>query len=448
MPGAPGPKGLHIATFGCQMNQYDSARIAGLLAREGYAQMDQPQGADLIVINTCSVRERAEQKVYSYLGGLRRLKAENPGLLIGVGGCVAQQEGARLLKQVPHLDFVFGTGSLERLPQLVAEAQKGRRQAFTEPRPPDRPQALAPAPAPGLKAMLTVMRGCDNYCSYCVVPYVRGREQSRPVAEVLEEAHALVDAGVREITLLGQNVNSYCDPEDGRDFAGLLHLVAGIKDLWRIRFATSHPKDLGPALMEAMATEAKVMEQIHLPAQAGSNRILKAMGRGYSREDYLALAAELRRRVPGVALGGDFIVGFPGESEADFAQSLSLLDEVRYDFIYSFKYSDRPFTRASSLDGKLDEETKSRRLVTLQERQREIGRQMHRQLIGRVEEVLVEGPAQKGQGRLTGRSRAGRVVNFAGGPELVGRLVAVRVAEGKQSSLLGSLEQRERSEAS
>jgi tRNA-2-methylthio-N6-dimethylallyladenosine synthase len=447
MPGSPEQKGLHIATFGCQMNQYDSDRIAGLMAGLGYAQVDQPQEADLIVINTCSVRERAEQKVYSYLGNLKRLKANNPELLIGVGGCVAQQEGVRLLKQVPHLDFVFGTGTLERLPELVDEARKGRRQALTDPRPLGQPQALAPLPNPGLKALVTVMRGCDNYCSYCVVPYVRGREHSRPAGEVLDEVRSLVEAGVREITLLGQNVNSYRDPDGGGDFAGLLHRVGEIDELWRIRFATSHPKDLGPALMEAMAGEAKVMEQLHLPAQAGSNRILKAMGRGYTREDYLALVAQLRRMVPGVALGGDFIVGFPGESEDEFKRSLSLLDQVRYDFIYSFKYSDRPFTRASGMSAKLDEETKSRRLVALQARQHQIGRELHQELLGKVEEVLVEGPAPKGQGLLTGRSRAGRVASFAGGPELVGQLVAVRVEEGKQSSLLGS-QPRERREAS
>jgi tRNA-2-methylthio-N6-dimethylallyladenosine synthase len=431
-------KNVHIATFGCQMNAYDSERMAGLLAEMGYGQVDRPDAADLIVLNTCSVRQRAEQKVYSFVGELKRLKAANPDLLIGVGGCVAQQEGDSLLKRLPHLDFVFGTGALERLPELVAEAAQGRRLALTDQQIQPSPQLIVPA-RPGLKALVTVMTGCDNFCSYCVVPHVRGRERSRPAREVVAEARALAEAGVREVTLLGQNVNSYRDPDSGLDFAGLLERVAEVRGLWRIRFTTSHPKDLSPRLMEALAGLDKVMEQLHLPAQAGSDRILKAMNRGYTRAAYLERVAELRARVPGVALGGDIIAGFPGESEADFDQTLRLLQEVRYDFLYSFKYSDRPFTRAGRLRGKLDEKVKSERLVRLQALQREIGLAEHRALEGRVKEVLVEGPAKKGQGLMSGRSRAGRVVNFPGGPELAGRLVKVRITQGRENSLLGEL---------
>jgi tRNA-2-methylthio-N6-dimethylallyladenosine synthase len=352
---------------------------------EGFVAAEVPEDADLVIINTCSVRERAEHKVYSYLGALRDLKERRPGLLIGVGGCVAQQEGRRLLERVPYLDLVFGTAALERVPELIEQARRGRRVALTpaqaEPAPAARPAAQPLPLAPGPRALVTVMTGCDNYCSYCVVPYVRGRERSRPAAAVVEEVAALVEAGAREVTLLGQNVNSYADPGGGPggvDFAGLLERVAAVDGLWRVRFTTSHPKDLSPRLMEAMAGLDKVMEQLHLPAQSGSDRVLKAMNRGYDRAQYLARVAELRRLVPGLSLGGDVIVGFPGESEEEFAQSLSLLDEVGYDFLFSFIYSDRPFTRASRLAGKHPQEEKSRRLQILQERQREISQARHR----------------------------------------------------------------------
>ncbi len=433
-------KRVHIATFGCQMNEYDSSRMAGLLAELGYATAEEPDQADLILLNTCSVRERAAHKVYSYVGALKPLKERRPGLIIGVGGCLAQQEGQRLLDHIPHLDLVFGTDAIERLPELIADAARGRRRALT-PRPVKAEIPLLKPAGPQLKAMVTVMQGCDNFCSYCVVPYVRGRERSRPAAEVLEEVAALVEAGVREVTLLGQNVNSYRDQVSGLDFPGLLARVAATDGLWRVRFTTSHPKDISPRLIEVMADEERVMEQLHLPVQSGSDRILAAMGRGYTRAQYLAKVADIRRRLPDIALGSDMIVGFPGESEEDFRHSLSLLEEVGYDFLFSFKYSDRPYTKARKLDGKLPEEVKSARLAELQARQREISLALHREQVGRVEEVLVEGPAKKGGGQLTGRSRAGRAVNFAGPPELVGRLVQVRITEGLVNSLKGRLYQ-------
>lgn len=432
-------KRVHIATFGCQMNAYDSKRMAGMLAEMGYAPVQGPDAADLIVLNTCSVRRLAEEKVYSYVGELKRLKREKPWLIIGVGGCVAQQEGDKLLKRLPHLDFVFGPDAVTSLPELVTEAIQGKRQALTRLGPPAGPGRIIVPAEPGLRAMVTVMTGCDNFCSYCVVPYVRGRERSRPAGEILREVAALVEAGVREITLLGQNVNSYHDPDSGLDFAGLLGRVNDVEGLWRIRFTTSHPKDLGQGLIEAMAGLDKVMEQMHLPAQSGSNRMLGAMNRGYTRERYLEQVCRLREKVPQVALGSDIIVGFPGESEEDFEQSLSLLREVRYDFLYSFKYSDRPFTKASRIEDKLDEETKSARLVELQALQREIGLQEHQDQAGRVEELLVEGPAKHGRGLMSGRSRAGRVVNFSGPPELAGSLVMVRITQGRENSLAGEL---------
>jgi tRNA-2-methylthio-N6-dimethylallyladenosine synthase len=433
---------VHITTFGCQMNEYDSDRLRSLLAHEGFAAADAPAEADLVIINTCSVRERAEHKVYSYLGSLRELKQRRPGLIIGVGGCVAQQEGWRLLEQVPYLDLVFGTEALERVPELIEEARRGRRMALT----PERSEpTAAPGPrplAPGRRGLVTVMTGCDNYCSYCVVPYVRGRERSRPAAAVVEEAAALVEAGAREVMLLGHNVNSYADPAAGHcglDFAGLLEKVAAIDGLWRVRFTTSHPKDLSSRLIEAMAGLDKVMEQLHLPAQSGSDRVLKAMNRGYDRAQYLTRVGELRRILPGVCLGGDIIVGFPGESEQDFTESLSFLDEVGYDYLFSFSYSDRPFTRASRLDDKLSPQEKGRRLQLLQERQRAISLARHQALAGSLAEVLVEGPAKYGQGMMSGRDRGGRVVIFEGGPELKGRVARVRVEQGLVNSLKGRL---------
>jgi len=439
MPG-PAAKRVHITTFGCQMNEYDSARMLAMLGGQGWREAGSIEEADLILLNTCSVRELAEHKVHSLVGSLRELKRRRPGVVIAVGGCVAQQEGRRLLDKNPHLDLVFGTGALERLPELVDQAVQGRRAVLTELQP--TPLAAPPTvPAkPGLKAMVTVMRGCDNFCAYCVVPYVRGREASRPAAEVVAEVAALAAAGVREVTLLGQNVNSYRDPEGGLGFAGLLERVAAIQDIWRVRFTTSHPKDLSRELMEAIAGIDKVMEQLHLPAQSGSDRVLRAMNRGYTRAQYLERVAELRRLAPEIALGGDIIVGFPGESENDFAQSLELLELAQYDFLFSFKYSDRPFTKAGRMAGKLPPEVKSRRLEQIQARQRQISLALHRSQVGKLEEVLVEGPAKKGAGLLTGRSRAGRAVNFTGGPDLVGRLVRVRISEGLVNSLRGRLE--------
>ncbi len=435
---------VHITTFGCQMNEYDSSRLASLLASHGFVPAEDAESADLVLLNTCSVRERAEHKVYSYLGALRELKQRRPGLLIGVGGCVAQQEGKRLLDSVPYLDLVFGTQALERVPELIEEARAGRRVVCTPGEP--MPVGLAgaheadhPQLRPGLKAMVTVMTGCDNFCSYCVVPYVRGRERSRPASEVAREVAQLTAAGAREVTLLGQNVNSYRDPERGLDFAGLLEMLCREPELWRLRFTTSHPKDLSPALVEAMAGLDKVMEQLHLPAQSGSDRVLAAMKRGYTRRQYLERVADLRRRAPGVCLGGDIIVGFPGETEDDFAQSLSLLEEVGYDFLFSFMYSDRPFTKASKLPDKHLEAEKSRRLQRLQELQRGISLARHRALVGSVAEVLVEGPAKRGQGLMSGRERGGRVVNFEGKAELKGTLARVRVKEGLVNSLKGRL---------
>ena len=430
---------VHIFTLGCQMNQYDSARLAGILAAGGYEPAEDPAQADLILINTCSVRELAAHKAYSLLGSLKELKQQRPGLVIGVGGCLAQQEGRRMLKAVDHLDLVFGTGALDEVPRLVDQARQGRRVVHT----PEADQAslplVAPAQAPGLKAMVTVMQGCDNFCAYCVVPMVRGRERSRPAWEVLAEVASLVQAGVREVTLLGQNVNSYRDPDSGADFATLLGQVAGVEGLERVRFTTSHPKDLSPTLIQAMADLPQVMRGLHLPAQSGSDSVLGAMGRGYTRAAYLEKVRLLRAAMPDLALGGDLIVGFPGETEEDFAQSLSLIQEAGYDYLYSFKYSDRPGTRASRMADKVPEEVKSERLNRLQELQRDISLAVHQGLEGTLAQVLVEGPDKKGSGLCSGRDCGGRAVNFAGPPSLAGSLVTVEITQGRVNSLMGRL---------
>ena len=430
------PRSVHITTFGCQMNTYDSSRIMAICEELGFVSEADPSKADLILINTCSVREKPVHKVYSVLGSFKHLKRKNPGLILGVAGCVAQQEGKKLLDQVPYLDLVMGPKAIEDLPELLQDAASGKRRSHTPNTNPILGLKAAVTRQPGLKAMVTVMQGCDNFCSYCVVPYVRGREKSRPADAVLEEVAALTAGGAREITLLGQNVNSYRDPESGAGFAELLALVARVPDLWRLRFTTSHPKDLSPSLIEAMRDIPQLMSLLHLPAQSGSDRILKAMNRGYTRAGYLERVARLKEEVPDAALGGDMIVGFPGEDEADFQLSMELVRQARYDFLHSFIYSDRPFAKARKMEPKIGDKVKKRRLAELQDLQRDISLELHTAQVGKMEEVLVEGSAKKGQGLVTGRTRAGRAVNFAGGPELVGSLVQVEITEGRINSLM------------
>ena len=367
MKARTGQKFFYVTTFGCQMNEYDSELMARLMAGKGFAQTDDLGRADFILLNTCSIREKAEQKVYSLLGRLKPLKQANPNLIIGVGGCLAQQYGAKLLQRAPFLDLVLGTHGVHRLPELVEQViRTGRPVCWT-----DFDYDLSPPPAlvreqASVKAFLTIMQGCDNFCAYCVVPYVRGREISRKPGHILAEARDLLAHGVREITLLGQNVNSYGRGLEERcSFAELIHQVAALAGLKRLRFTTSHPKDLSPGLIRAVAEVGPLCEHVHLPVQSGSTRILKAMSRGYTREAYLERVAALREACPDVALTTDIIVGFPGETEADFRATMDLLDQVRFDGMYSFKYSDRPITRASKLAGKLDEHVKGRRLAEL-----------------------------------------------------------------------------------
>jgi tRNA-2-methylthio-N6-dimethylallyladenosine synthase len=431
---------VHIITMGCQMNVYDSEQMERIVASLGYWPTSDPEKADLILVNTCSVREKAEHKVYSCLGRLERLKTKKPALIIGVGGCVAQQEGERVFKVAPHVDMVFGTSAYRRLPALLQKVAEKKRvvdmdmSGTVEPlhtRPSDRQEGRA-------TAFVTIMSGCENYCSYCVVPYVRGREISRKPEGILREVEHLVGKGVREVTLLGQNVNSYGMKEDhGLDFPSLLEEVNQIKDLQRIRFTTSHPKDLSDRLIGAFGRLEKLAPHIHLPVQCGADRILSRMNRGYTRQYYLSRIKALREVRSDVAITSDIIVGFPGEGGADFEETLSLVESVRFDNLYTFKYSDRPYTPARKFSNKVDEAMKNERLCRLLELQAKITLEKHRSLVGTVQEVLVESPSKKREDQMAGRTPCNKIVNIADRTASVGQVLRVSVVQAFSHSLLG-----------
>jgi len=434
---------IFLETYGCQMNVSDSSKINYLFAEQGYQPTNASKEADLIVINTCSVREKPELKIFSALGRYIPLKRKRPDLVIAVGGCVAQQWGDKLLERCPGLDIVFGTHQLDSLPELVAKIRQSRDSvAVTDFQ--ERPGGLEvmPVPAPGtVNAMVTIMQGCDNFCSYCIVPYVRGREYSRPHAKIVEEVRRLAQAGIKEVMLLGQNVNSYGLKEAGEiGFADLLakvHEVAGIE---RIRFTTSHPKDMSDAVISAFATLPKLSPYLHLPLQAGSDAVLSKMGRGYTAAEYLAKVDKLRSAVPEIALTTDIIVGFPGESEADFQKTMAMLDRVRYDQIYSFKYSIRPGTRAAEFADIVSDEEKRDRLARCQARQDEISQEILDTQEGRVSEVLVTGPSKRGAGEWSGRTPENRIVNFAApAGTQAGDLLPVKIVTALKHSLKGEV---------
>ncbi|MGB5986244.1 MAG: tRNA (N6-isopentenyl adenosine(37)-C2)-methylthiotransferase MiaB [Desulfobacterales bacterium] len=445
---------LYIQTFGCQMNASDTQRIQTSLAGLGYGTTDLLERADLIVINTCAIREKAEQKVYSFLGRLAEIKAANPQVCIAVGGCVAQQAGQRIVKRMPHVDIVFGTHALGRLPDLVLAAQ-GRHHPIVDTRfsqtIEDRIVPLEPGlTSPGPSRFVTIMQGCDNYCTYCVVPHVRGREASRGPETILEEVRVLTAGGVREVTLLGQNVNSYGQKEGILSFTRLLAALNKIPELYRIRFTTSHPKDLSPELIDAFGTLSKLCRHIHLPVQSGSDEILKRMNRRYTRQDYLDKIAQLRVTCPDIAITTDFIVGFPGETESDFEATLDLARQVQFDGLFAFKYSDREGTPASQFKNKLPEALKQERLAKLLAYQDQVNLKRNRSLIGSCQEVLVDGFSKKSGGRHTGgqwsgRTPCNRIVNFplaAPGASkealVIGRLLAVKIEDAFVHSLKGA----------
>jgi tRNA-2-methylthio-N6-dimethylallyladenosine synthase len=435
-------KKLYLQTYGCQMNQYDSERIALLMGRMDYETTDQIETADLLILNTCSVRDRAEQKVYSALGRWKELKEQRAGVIIGVSGCVAQQEGATLLKRLPYVDLVFGTHNIHKLPQMVEQVQAARARPvetafYREPSYMEDPQARTEVK--GTKAFVTIMQGCNKVCSFCIVPHVRGREVSRPSTRILDEIESLVRHGVKEVMLLGQNVNSYGKTSPGEiSFAELLGRVNKVDGLQRIRFTTSHPQDLSPELSEAFATLDKLCEHLHLPVQSGADSVLARMRRGYTRDEYLSRIDRLRRRCPNVALSTDIIVGFPGENDAEFADTLEMLRQVEYDEIFSFVYSPRPQTVSAKIyDDDVAEELKKTRLQQVQSLQREISLRKNRQTIGNVEEILVDGKSRLKNGQIMGRTRANRIVNLTGEETLVGSLLPVRITGATANSLIG-----------
>lgn len=429
-------KKVYIRTFGCQMNVADSQLMAQVLAAD-YALTDRPEEADLFLVNTCAIRRKSEEKVRSLLGRLKGLKKRRPELILGVGGCVAQQEGERLLKAAPHLDLVFGTHGIYRLPELVRRAA---RQPTVDV---ELTGCFPPLPrrewGPGqVQALVTIMQGCNNFCSFCVVPYVRGPEISREPADIAAEVRAFLAQGGKEVTLLGQNVNSYgrglAEPVT---FVDLVRRLAALPGLARLRFATSHPKDLSDELIAAFGELPVLCEHLHLPVQSGSDRILQAMNRRYTREQYLEKVAKLRQACPDISLSTDLIVGFPGETEKDFQDTLDLMQEVGFDQSFSFKYSPRPRTRAASLPDQVPEPVKAERLSRLQAVQDDLTLAAHRRLLGQTREVLVEGSSKRSPDQLCGRLRTNQVVNFAGPPTLVGRLVMVEITEAHPHSLKG-----------
>jgi tRNA-2-methylthio-N6-dimethylallyladenosine synthase len=435
-------KKVYIKTFGCQMNEYDSSRMSDLMrAVEGMERTDHPEEADLILVNTCSVRDKPQEKVFSQLGQFRPLKQRNPDLVIGVGGCVASQEGEAIIHRAPFVDLVFGPQTLHRLPQMLAENRaSGRPQVdvtFPEIEKFDR---LPPPRVEGAAAYISVMEGCSKYCSFCVVPYTRGEEVSRPFDDILVEAAQLAQQGVKEITLLGQNVNAYRGiMQDGNtaDLAMLLEYLAEIPGIERLRYTTSHPNEMTPALIEAYTRIPKLVSHLHLPVQSGSDRILAAMKRNYTALQYKSLVRKLRAARPDLHLSSDFIVGFPGETEADFEATMKLVEDVGFDYSFSFIYSPRPGTSASYLPDDTPPEVKQSRLERLQARLEQLGYENSRKMVGSIQRVLVEGPSKKDPGQLAGRTDNNRIVNFDGTPELVGRFVQVAITEALPHSLRG-----------
>lgn len=436
-------KAFYLETFGCQMNVVDSERIVGLLDDIGYHQVEEPEQADLILLNTCAVRDKAVRKAYGHLGRFKPFKERKPELIIGMGGCIAQQEGKQLLEEFSYLDLVFGTHNVHRLPEMVQQvAEKHVRCEETEFLDRDTRLQLFPSRTgqDAFTRFVTVMQGCDNFCSYCVVPYVRGREISRPSDEVLEEIRELAAQGVREITLIGQNVNSYGLKEEGElSFAELLEKVNDVDGIDRIRFTTSHPKDLSDDLIDCFGRLDKLCKHLHLPVQCGSDKILKAMNRGYTRERYLNVVERLKQVCPEIRLTSDIIVGFPGETEEDFNETMSLLEKVRYAEIYSFIYSPRSGTTAADMVDDLPADVKQDQFNRMLELQQEISRQVWDADVGTVQEVLVEGASKMGEGQLFGRSTWNRIVNFSGPAELAGTLVSVKIKKSFRNSLLGEL---------
>jgi tRNA-2-methylthio-N6-dimethylallyladenosine synthase len=437
-------KKYFIQTFGCQMNVRESEQIAVLLDNAGHECTDHVGSADYVILNTCSVREKAAQKVYSQLGRLKDLKKNNPRLIIGVGGCLAQQWGGDFLKKAPHLDMVVGTRNLHRFPDLinivetahsqVVETESCEANTLSE-------NYIPAIPRKGqVSAFVSIMQGCDNFCSYCIVPFLRGREKSREPTDIIAEVEQLASHGIKEVTLLGQNVNSYGKNLQKRiNFAGLLKKINNISGIQRIRFTTSHPKDLSHELIRCFEEINKLCEHIHLPVQSGSNKILQHMNRGYTREEYIKKIGMLREVKPDISITSDMIVGFPGETDHDFQKTIDLMENVKFDNLFSFKYSERAGTVAADLDNKVNERIKSERLVFLQSLQESHTLEINNTSEGKVMDVLVEGRSKNSSVELMGRTRTNKIVNFKGSPLIKGEIVPVLINKAYQHSFHGEL---------
>jgi tRNA-2-methylthio-N6-dimethylallyladenosine synthase len=436
-------KKVYIKTFGCQMNEYDSGKMGDVLqAAQGYEPTDDPEQADLILFNTCSVREKAQEKVFSDLGRVKHLK--DKGVLIGVGGCVASQEGQAIVARAPYVDLVFGPQTLHRLPQLIEQRRRqGQPQVDISFPEIEKFDHLPPARKDGPSAFVSIMEGCSKFCSYCVVPYTRGDEVSRPLDDVLVEVAELADQGVREVTLLGQNVNAYRGAMGASaeiaDFATLIDYVAEIPGIERIRYTTSHPNEFTQRLIDVYARVPKLVNHLHLPVQHGSDKILMAMKRGYTAMEYKSTVRKLRAIRPDLAMSSDFIVGFPGETEEDFGKLMRLVDDVGYDTSFSFIFSPRPGTPAANLHDDTPHAVKQARLATLQSRLDEQVRAISASRARTVQRILVEGPSRKNSQELMGRTECNRVVNFEGHPRLIGQMVDVQITQAMQRALRGQV---------
>ena len=435
---------LHLITYGCQMNEYDSERVAGLLRERRWELTADETEADLILVNTCAIREKAEDKVFSKLGELRLLKAQRPELVIGVMGCMAQLHQGLIQRRAPAVDLVFGSPAIARVAELVDRVRRERRPVLEAGEGPLVKITARPPSARRLKAFVTVMEGCEKHCTFCVVPTTRGRERSHTPEAIVDEVRLLAAEGCREVTLLGQTVNAYGrDLTPPTDLGELFARVNDVDDIARIRFTTSNPYNLTPKLIRAMRDVPKVCEYFHLPLQSGSNRVLERMNRGYTRERYLELAAEIRDAVPDMAFSTDLIVGFPGETEADFAETLEMVERVGYDNVFVFRFSRRPGTPAATMPDQVSDEVKADRNTRLLQVAERVSADRSRRLVGRTVEVLVDGTSKKNAGELSGRTRCNRVVNFDGqGRASVGELASVRIDQALPHSLRGTLASR------
>ena len=445
-------KKLYIKTFGCQMNEYDSDKMADVMAAfDGYVKTDRPEDADVILFNTCSVREKAQEKVFHDLGRVRHLKSLNPDLVIGVGGCVASQEGDRIVKRAPYVDVVFGPQTLHRLPKLIAERRASGRSAVDVSFPEiEKFDALPPARVEGSSAFVSIMEGCSKYCTFCIVPYTRGEEVSRPLEDVLTEVATLAAQGVKEVTFLGQNVNAYrgamTDAAGGEDFADLAFLietVAGFPEIERIRYTTSHPREMTARMIDVYARIPKLVSHLHLPVQSGSDRILAAMKRGYTALEFKSVVRKLRAARPDISMSTDFIVGFPGETDDDFEKTMKLIEDVGFDASFSFVYSARPGTPAVELTDDTPQDVKLARLSRLQKRIDEQSQAISQSMMGSIQRVLVESLSKKDPNELAARTDNNRIVNFVGQPRLIGQFIDLKITGVFPHSLRGEVVTRE-----